>query len=301
MEGIGRIRANQASAFPVGSSGERIKGGVFLKRSRLAVVALLAIVLPSLSQAADARPVRPGADIIGGVPVTSTDGFQFMAAILDESFGGNDYNKQYCGGSLIAPTWVLTAAHCVEDVTLGNLRVAIGRTLLNSNPPQGEKIAVKRVEVHPNYNRVSLAHDAALLELISSSSFTPIRLAVAPNDDVLESGGRMLTVIGWGTVSTGKMNYPNDLRKVDVPVVDDATCGSTYRSSLDAATMVCAGAPNIDSCYGDSGGPLFDKGSRTQVGIVSWGNGCAKKRFPGVYSEVNNTAIRSWISGLAKV
>ena len=299
--GIRLTGANQANGFPVGSSGERTKAVVQLKRTRLAVVALLAIVLPSLSQAADARPVRPGADIIGGAPVTSADGFQFMAAILDESFGGNDYNKQYCGGSLIAPTWVLTAAHCMEDVSLGNLRVAIGRTLLNSNPPQGEKIAVKRVEVHPNYNPVSLAHDAALLELVSPSSFTPIRLAVAPNDDVLESGDRMLTVIGWGTVSTRKQSYPNALQKVDVPVVDDAVCSTSYKASLDAATMVCAGAPNIDSCYGDSGGPLFDKGSRTQVGIVSWGKGCAKKRFPGMYSEVNSPGIRSWISGLARV
>jgi secreted trypsin-like serine protease len=72
--------------------------------------------------------------------------------------------------------------------------------------------------------------------------------------------------------------------------------------------MVCAGAPNIDSCYGDSGGPLFarNNGSPIQIGIVSWGNGCAKKRFPGVYSEVNNTestgiGIRNWINGLANV
>ena len=63
--------------------------------------------------------------------------------------------------------------------------------------------------------------------------------------------------------------------------------------------MVCAGAPNIDSCYGDSGGPLFDNtnpNAEVQVGIVSWGKGCAKRKFPGVYAEVNNPAIRSWIT-----
>lgn len=111
----------------------------------------------------------------------------------------------------------------------------------------------------------------------------------------------MLTVIGWGTISTKKATYPNDLREVDVPVVDDGACRGAYGSSLDAPTMVCAGAPNIDSCYGDSGGPLFDYATKTQVGIVSWGNGCAKRRFPGVYSEVNNPQIRSFIQNTAGV
>lgn len=112
----------------------------------------------------------------------------------------------------------------------------------------------------------------------------------------------MLSVIGWGTTSTRKLSYPNELREVNVPAVDDGTCRSSYGASLDAATMVCAGAPNIDSCYGDSGGPLFDNknpSARVQVGIVSWGKGCAKRKFPGVYSEVNNSSIRSWITANA--
>jgi secreted trypsin-like serine protease len=81
------------------------------------------------------------------------------------------------------------------------------------------------------------------------------------------------------------------------------TCRGAYGTKLDAPTMVCAGAPNIDSCYGDSGGPLFatENGSRIEVGIVSWGTGCAKKRYPGVYSEVNNRDIRSWITATAGV
>jgi secreted trypsin-like serine protease len=277
-----------------------------LKRTRLAVVALLAIVLPSLSQAADARPVRPGADIIGGTPA-GTGEFPFMAAILDETRGGNDFNKQFCGGSLISASWVLTAAHCAEGMSADDLAVAVGRTLLNST--QGERHDVANVYMHPRFNiPVGLAHDAALLRLttpVTSPTITPIRLAAEPPaaDDQFEAAGTMLTVIGWGTVSTRKPSYPNDLRKVDVPVVSDTTCRGAYGASLDAATMVCAGAPNIDSCYGDSGGPLFAKngGSPVQVGIVSWGNGCAKRRFPGVYSEVNNQQIRDFIRSTAGV
>jgi secreted trypsin-like serine protease len=274
-----------------------------LKRTRLAVVVLLAIVFPSLSQAADARPVRPGSDIIGGGPADPGE-FQFMAAILDESFGGSDYNKQLCGGSLIAADWVLTAAHCVQGANPQDLAVAVGRTRLDSS--QGVRRDVEEVRVHPDYNKpISFAHDAALLRLApSATTITPISLgAVTPDHDRLENPPTILTVIGWGTTSVRKPSYPDALQEVDVPAVDDGTCRSAYKSSLDAATMVCAGAPNIDSCYGDSGGPLFARNgsSPIQVGIVSWGNGCAKKRFPGVYSEVNNTEIRSWISEIARV
>ena len=268
-----------------------------MKRSRLAVVALLAIVFPSLSQAADAKPVKPGADIIGGGPASPGE-YPFVAAILDERSGGTDYTKQFCGGSLIHAEWVLTAAHCVEGADPDDLAVAVGRRLLNSN--EGQRRDVAQVVVHDDFgDPTGLAHDAALLRLASPvTGITPIRLAASTQQDDLlyEQAGKMLTVIGWGTISTKKASYPNDLREVDVPVVDDGTCRGAYGTSLHAPTMVCAGAPNIDSCYGDSGGPLFDYVSKTQVGIVSWGNGCAKRRFPGVYSEVNSGGIRSWIT-----
>jgi len=282
---------------------------VILKRTRLTVIALLAIILPSLTQAADAKPVRPGSDIIGGSPA-ATNEFPFMVAVLDETLGGTDYNKQFCGGSLIAPSWVLTAGHCAEGMRADDLAVAVGRTLLNSNQGERHDVAAGGVFIHPQYDSRSLAHDAALLRLTTpvSATIAPLHLATTPpvagtGDDLFEQAGTMLTVIGWGTVSTKKPSYPNDLRKVDVPVVSDITCAGSYGSSLDAPTMVCAGAPNIDSCYGDSGGPLFSRngGSPVQIGIVSWGSGCAKRRFPGVYSEVNNPSIRTWITATAGV
>jgi secreted trypsin-like serine protease len=270
-------------------------------RSRwlLAVTTAVSVVL-GVCSSVDARPpdddsVQP--QIIGGGPADPGE-YPFMAAILNENASGTDYDKQFCGGALIAGEWVLTAAHCVDDASASGLAVAVGRTVLSSN--QGQRRPVSEVHVHPQFGEpTGLAHDAALLRLATPiTTVAPIRLAVAA-DDGFEAAGTPLTVIGWGNTNThGQPNYPDELMEVTVPAVSDATCQRAYGHSLDPATMLCAGQQGLDSCQGDSGGPLFatdGSGQRVHMGIVSWGNGCAKKRFPGVYGETNNADIRSWI------
>lgn len=271
-------------------------------RIRRGAALLVALALLSLLFAARAD-AGPGPDprIIGGDPAEPGE-YPFMAALLNDTYSGTDWHKQYCGGSLIASSWVLTAAHCVEGESAADLAVAVGRNQIDS--AQGQRRDVAAIYIHPQYGSpTSLSHDAALLQLASPvSGITPIRLAGSA-DDGYEAAGTMLTVIGWGNTSTSGTFYPNDLMEVDVPVVSDSQCGRAYGSSLHAATMLCAGEGGKDSCQGDSGGPLFWNGSggRVQMGIVSWGQGCAKKRFPGVYSEVNNAAIRSWVTSVAGV
>lgn len=267
-----------------------------------ALVVVSALVLSHASVArAEAGP-GPGPQIIGGEPADPGE-YRFMAAILREDIAGTDYDKQFCGGSLIASDWVLTAAHCVLDEPASSLAVAVDRTVLSSN--QGQRRAVAAVFVHPSFRQPSsLAHDAALLRLAQPVNISPIALA-GPADDVFEAAGTPLTVIGWGNVNArGRPSYPDELREVVVPAVSDANCSAIYGSALHQPTMLCAGAPGLDSCQGDSGGPLFataSDGRRIQMGIVSWGKGCAKKRFPGVYGEVNNSEIRSWIAGTSGV
>lgn len=271
-------------------------------RAVAATLAVLTLLLVALVQPVAAGP-KPDPRIIGGEPAGVGE-YPFMVALLLEPRGGTDSDKQYCGASLIASRWVLTAAHCVDFVgSPADVSVVAARTHLDST--EGERRAVKAFYIHPDWNPNALSPDVALIELRQPiNGVAPIRLAGA-GDDGFEAPGTPLTVIGWGNTDmrTNKASFPDELREVVVPAVSDADCTSVYKSFLIAATMLCAGEGGVDSCQGDSGGPLFATvdGIRIQMGIVSWGVGCAKNHFPGVYSEVNSPTIRSFIMSISGV
>ena len=271
------------------------------RRGIVAAIATLTLVLTGLIQSVAAAPT-PTPRIIGGTPADFGE-YPFMVALLFEPIAGNDYQKQYCGGSLIASRWVLTAAHCVEGVSPEELAVAVSRTNLNST--EGQRVAVREIYIHPDYDSNVISPDVALIELAKPvRGIEPIQLA-GPSDDSFEAAGTSLTVIGWGNTSTtGQASFPDALREVVVPVVDDATCDKAYHGFVTAETQLCAGEKGVDSCGGDSGGPLFattSSGEFIQVGIVSYGIGCAKQRFPGVYTEVNSPTVRNFIFEVAGV
>jgi secreted trypsin-like serine protease len=260
------------------------------------------LLLTALVQSVAAAP-KPDPRIIGGEP-TGVGEYPFMVALLLEPRGGTDFDKQYCGASLIASRWVLTAAHCVEFLTSPTeISVVAARTHLDST--EGERRAVKAFYIHPDYDPNAISPDVALIELARPiNNVTPIRLA-GSGDNGLEAAGTPLTVIGWGNTDmrTNKSSFPDELREVVVPAVSDAECVKVYKSFLNAATMLCAGQGGVDSCQGDSGGPLFATvgGTRVQMGVVSWGIGCGKNHFPGVYAEVNSPIIRDWIRAVSGV
>jgi secreted trypsin-like serine protease len=244
-----------------------------------------------LGEAANRGGVEP--KIVGGTPVPNGK-FRFMAYL---TIGKTDGGTSVCGGTLLDPNSVLTAAHCLVNARSAD--VAVGGTVLSQ--PQFQIRSATSAFLHPRFNiRRSFAYDAAVLKLDSPvRGITPIRLATAKQNG-LERPGHELTVAGWGTIRQGGPS-PDRMRQVSIPVVSDRTARRAYSSEYFPRFMVAARAKGKDSCQGDSGGPLFQPGiTRTQVGIVSFGRGCARPRFPGVYTEVNNFRVRAFIVKAAR-
>ncbi|GJL62157.1 MAG: hypothetical protein NPIRA04_08110 [Nitrospirales bacterium] len=227
--------------------------------------------------------------IVGGEPAERGD-YPWAASIALVRQNGSLFS--FCGGSLISPEWVLTAAHCT--VQLGH-KVILGR--LNLNESGGEVHDIVQVINHAGYNPDTSDSDIALIKLDSPSTQTPISL-VSSNSN-LETPGNPFTVVGWGLLEEGGM-ASDRLMEVTLPVVSNQNCQSMYDGTGVSITenMLCAAEPNKDSCQGDSGGPgmVVDSAEDTDrlAGVVSFGIGCARPNFPGVYTRVSK--FIDWIS-----
>ncbi|WP_399891390.1 S1 family peptidase [Streptomyces sp. BBFR51] len=244
-----------------------------LTRARSATAALAAagaaVLLAAPSAVAAPQP------IVGG-STTTTNAYPFVMQITDAS------QNQFCGGTLVAPTKVVTAAHCMAGESTGSVRVVGGRTYLNGT--DGTVARVSRIWVHPDYTDATDGDDVAVLTLSSSMPYTPAKY-VAASDTSVYAAGNEARVLGWGTTRENG-GSSNQLRTATVPVVSDGDCGGSYGSDYVASDMVCAGLPSggVDTCQGDSGGPLLVGG--VLAGITSWGEGCARAGYPGVYSRL---------------
>ena len=253
----------------------------------------------------------------------------WMAALLEK--GSVPLRAaHFCGGTLIQPRIVLTSAHCVIDYRPAEIEVLLDSDSLRP-PYRGERIAVSALVTHPQYDHWTLNNDIALILLARPSTQTPLAIdagtatlltsldpgkrAVAlgwgetyPSDQTIppvpEDLDCIVTTIGQNTPLAGQFDcliYPNrgssELLRVELPLVDPATCRTVYKDWL-ADTMLCAGYAEggKDTCTGDSGGPLLvDIGERmVQIGITSWGTGCAQPESYGIYTAV--WPYRDWIS-----
>jgi secreted trypsin-like serine protease len=251
--------------------------------------------------------------IVGGTAVPNGK-YPFMVALLDKRKPGGAFQEQFCDGTLIDKDSVLTAAHCVFSnrgifPSRMKLVVVVGRTALNQNRGQLRSVPLSHRFIHPRYNgnKRGDVYDAAVLKLSRPvKGIKPIKLATARQND-LEKPGRILTAAGWGSVRSKPQSvedYPKRMREVSVPVVSDSRAKRAYQSKglkYLPSLQVAAGKKGKSVCFGDSGGPLFDSGSRTQVGITSYGaGGCGQARYPAVYTEVNSPGIGKWILRTAK-
>jgi secreted trypsin-like serine protease len=239
--------------------------------------------------------------IVGGIAVPNGK-YPFMAALLDKRRPGDAFDELFCGGTLIDKDSVLTAAHCLVNAKPDKLQV-VGRTALNQN--RGLLRSVSRRFIDPRYN--GNGYDAAVLKLSRPvKGIRPIKLATAKQNN-LEKPGHILTAAGWGVVKQRPGPFdirPKRMHEVSVPVVSDSRAKRAFQSQglkYLPSLQVAAGKKGNGACFGDSGGPLFDSGSRTQVGITSHGaGGCGQARYPAVYTEVNNAQIGKWILRVAK-
>jgi secreted trypsin-like serine protease len=274
----------------------------------MVVVSLIVFVQSgeAAPQAADERtPYASVSPLIVGGTAVPNGKYPFVAALLDKRRPGDAFDELFCGGTLIDKDSILTAAHCLVNPKPDKLEVVVGRTALNQN--WGQLRSVSHRFIHPRYNGNGYGYDAAVLKLSRPvKGNKPIKLASAKQNN-LEEPGHILTTAGWWVVK--QRPGPFDIRtfrmhEVSVPVVSDSRAKRAYQSQglkYLPSLQVAAGKKGNGACFGDSGGPLFDSGSRTQVGITSHGaGGCGSARYPAVYTEVNNAQIGKWILRAAK-
>jgi secreted trypsin-like serine protease len=274
------------------------------------------------------------AQIIGGhlVPQGRLPFLTFVQIDFGDGTGAG------CGGSLIAPHFVLTAAHCTENLESGTLfspeqyLLVIGHVDLARPIPDANFRGVTAIVRHPNWNPQTFQNDAAVLTLdadVPASIAVPVPF-VGTDDTRFNSAGQGATVAGWGTTSEGGLSSSR-LLAVDLAVDADASCAAVYGTDFDPKVEICASSPGKDSCQGDSGGPLFappvaPKSARanaapqnhdlqaerkkkrkkkpvrpaqvTQFAIVSFGQGCARAGIPGVYTRLSDPGINTFVTGV---
>ncbi|CAL4150485.1 unnamed protein product, partial [Meganyctiphanes norvegica] len=227
--------------------------------------------------------------IVGGVEATPGE-FPYQVSIQHEGVFGRSH---MCGGSVVNTNYVVTAAHCLHDQTPDKLYVVAGEFDMKVDSGDEQVIQASELITHEEFNFTLLYNDIALIKLSSPLSMNDmVAPVVLPQQMEQVMNGTMCTVTGWGyNHEHGSMM--NFLMKVDVPVVDDSKCHLMYGPSAIIDSMLCAGVDEggKDACQGDSGGPMVCEG--VLHGIVSWGYGCARPLYPGVYTEV--AYYREWI------
>ena len=240
--------------------------------------------------------------IVGGRPA-QPGAFPWMVALLNAA-EPDPFQAQFCGGSLVAPEWVLTAAHCFfdprgePDVDVQSLDLLLGTTVLQIGA--GQRIRAAQIVIHPNYDPrrgTEGGNDIALVRLSRPVALPTLPL-VQPNQTNLTAPGTLATILGWGatfprTLEEEPSGFPRALQQAEVPLVSNEVCNApqSYNGAI-LETMLCAGFPEggVDTCQFDSGGPLLVPSGAgfALAGIASFGRGCGQPNFYGVYTRVSS-------------
>lgn len=243
------------------------------------LILTIAIVGSTLAAVVPPATANNNGRIVGGQE-TSIAKYPYQVSVRLDTY----ILLHICGGSIYSSKVILTAAHCIKGRFASYIRIVAGKSTIVDDD---EGIRVSKLIYHSGYNKNTKENDVGLIilaeNLIYSDVVQPIPLAKA-----YPTTGIHGTVTGWGKKDEESETLTNLLQEVDVQIVDRIACGAKYITKDYTITeqMVCAGvdAGGKDACQGDSGGPLAVNGQLS--GIVSWGIGCARIDFPGVYASV---------------
>jgi trypsin len=263
--------------------------------SQLGLLSMLLLAASAMAQNAAGATRVDSPQIVGGTPAGPNDN-PFQVGLLVKNVPDN-VQAQFCGGTLIAPDVVVTAAHCDYRPSGGayiplrpeDVQVLTGTRSLQQG---GQRWDVISISDHPNYKPGANDYDVAVWKLKLRAEGIPLA-RLAQSDGV---AGSTVLVTGWGRTTDGGLPSAT-LLKITVPIASHAACETVYGTKL-TPRMLCAGfkAGGKDSCQGDSGGPATrGANNMTLMGIVSWGYGCAQPDTYGVYTRVSDPAIRNFI------
>jgi trypsin len=290
----------------------------------IGALAALALCVPATALAQGGESVQPR--VVGGSTASVTT-YPWQAAVVYSTAqfpSKTAHQRQFCGGSLLTSRIVVTAGHCVAaddpdcsttcalndpggdgtaQMDPNDVDVVLGRSTL-TDTSQGAEHAVSAVVLRSNYDGDYQGtgvprFDVAYLVLSSASAQTPIKIA-GTDEGALWDPGSTEDVSGWGATSE-TADTVDTLRAATGGVISDPTCTGIYSNAFDPDTMVCAGALSgeVDTCYGDSGGPLeapLQGGGYRLIGITGWGDGCGRPDAPGVYTRVAGPTMHSLIA-----
>ncbi|XP_069505904.1 trypsin-like [Ambystoma mexicanum] len=237
------------------------------------------LLICALLGAAAAFPINDDDDKIVGGYTCGKNALPYQVSL--------NAGYHFCGGSLINSQWVVSAAHCYKS----RIQVRLGEHNINSNEGTEQFIDSVKVIRHGSYNSRNLDNDIMLIKLSRAATLNSYVKAVALPTGCAATGTQCL-ISGWGNTSGSGSNYPSQLQCLNAPILSSSQCTNAYPGQI-TSNMFCAGfiEGGKDSCQGDSGGPVVCNGQLQ--GVVSWGNGCAMRNYPGVYTKVCN--YTTWI------
>ena len=296
---------------------EQIRRALYLSVGVALLIILIGNFYSSNTLYAEQTDSPRQTEIVGGQDVPDSNPYVWQVSIGYRGVDNADDENQghFCGGSVIGDKWILTAAHCLTSEETGNedpntLRVVIGRRV-RSQSGTGIEIDVASFTLHENYQGINDGSDIAIIELASTIpnvSQYVVPMITTAQEATLSPAGTTATTSGWGGLQgyspeeegpEGGQTFPDVLQMVEVPIVSNETCNAleSYDGSI-LDSMVCAGLAEggRDSCQNDSGGPLVvpdPSGDFIQVGVTSFGRGCASPNFYGVYTRVSS--FTDWI------